>query len=96
MSCQECGAEEVESLSPRTMYACGSSDYDQQQGTFHKGSKCPYGLVLVNEKEKSDWMNERMSKGYTFRYHKNNDGVNRSISCIETKETFTFKEMQND
>ena len=40
MSCQECGSEEIESLSPRTLYACGSSDYDQQPGTFHKGSKC--------------------------------------------------------
>lgn len=32
--CQNCGAKEIEALTPRTVYACGSSDYDQRPGTF--------------------------------------------------------------
>jgi hypothetical protein len=32
--CPGCGAKEVESNTPRTTYACGSSDYDQRPGTF--------------------------------------------------------------
>lgn len=32
--CPSCGAAETESTTPRTTYACGSSDYDQRPGTF--------------------------------------------------------------
>lgn len=32
--CPNCGSPEVESNTPRTTYACGSSDYDQRPGTF--------------------------------------------------------------
>lgn len=32
--CQKCGAREVPFDSARTVYACGSSDYDQRPGTF--------------------------------------------------------------
>ncbi len=38
--CPVCGAEEVEASSPRTVYACGSSDYDQRPGTFKQGENC--------------------------------------------------------
>lgn len=34
MSCPRCGAAEVASSTPRTTYACGSSDYDQRPGSF--------------------------------------------------------------
>ncbi len=33
-TCPECGAEEIEASTPRTVYACGSSDYDRRPGTF--------------------------------------------------------------
>lgn len=35
--CPNCGAPEVEASTPRTVYACGSSDYDQRPGTFEPG-----------------------------------------------------------
>ena len=34
MTCPVCGAPEVITDDPRTVYACGSSDYDQRPGTF--------------------------------------------------------------
>ena len=38
--CPKCGAEEIDASTPRTMYACGSSDYDQRPGSFKKGPRC--------------------------------------------------------
>ncbi len=38
--CPQCGAEEVEANTPSTVYACGSSDYDQRPGTFKPGENC--------------------------------------------------------
>jgi len=38
--CPNCFKSEVAYLSPRTVYACGSSDYDQRPGTFKKGLYC--------------------------------------------------------
>lgn len=38
--CPECGSYEVEAFTPRTVYSCGSSDYDQRDGTFKKGKGC--------------------------------------------------------
>lgn len=38
--CPECGAEEVEAETPRTVYSCGSSDYDQRPGTFKQSENC--------------------------------------------------------
>ena len=40
MSCPKCGSEEVDALTPRTIYACGSSDYDQRPGTFKQSTSC--------------------------------------------------------
>lgn len=40
MKCPVCGKPEVDAYTPRTVYACGSSDYDQRPGTFKKGEKC--------------------------------------------------------
>ena len=58
-------------------------------------SKEPFGTSWVtakmkNEAEKSKWMNERIEKGYSFRYCKNSDGLNVSVLCVETKEEFYF------
>lgn len=47
--CPSCGAEEVESNTPNTTYACGSSDYDGRPDTFHPGDKCETKPVVVNE-----------------------------------------------
>lgn len=38
--CPKCGAKEIEADSPRTVYACGSSDYDQRPGSFVQSEKC--------------------------------------------------------
>lgn len=38
--CEICGAVEVAAMSPRTKYACGSSDYDKRPGTFKQGDNC--------------------------------------------------------
>jgi hypothetical protein len=51
--CPACGAEEVESNTPNTTYACGSSDYDGRPGTFHPGDKCEAKPVVVNEPDLS-------------------------------------------
>ena len=90
MNCPECGVKEVDSLTPRTVYACGSSDYDQRDGTFEKGFRCFYGLRITNEKERSKWMDERMAKGYSFRYFKNEKRENVGVFCVETKEEFSY------
>lgn len=38
--CPMCGAVEVDAMTPRTVYACGSSDYDQRPGTFKQSDNC--------------------------------------------------------
>ena len=38
--CPKCGAVEVEAMTPRTVYACGSSDYDQRPNTFSQSEQC--------------------------------------------------------
>ena len=59
-------------------------------------SKEPFGTShwvtekMKNETEKSKWMNERIEKGYSFRYCKNADRLNVSVLCVETKEEFFF------
>jgi len=39
-TCPSCGAAEIDHNSPRTVYACGSSDYDQRPGTFLQSEEC--------------------------------------------------------
>lgn len=38
--CPKCGAVEVDAMTPRTTYACGSSDYDQRPNTFNQSEQC--------------------------------------------------------
>ena len=38
--CPHCGSEEIDAMTPVTVYACGSSDYDRRPNTFKKGNKC--------------------------------------------------------
>lgn len=40
MACPKCNAPEVPADTPRTVYACGSSDYDQRPETFEAGDEC--------------------------------------------------------
>lgn len=40
ISCAKCGAVEVDAMTPRTVYACGSSDYDQRPNTFNQSEQC--------------------------------------------------------
>ena len=86
----ECRAKEVDSGKPRTVYACGSSDYARRDGTFEKGFDCFYELRITNEKERSKWMDERMAKGYSFHYFKNEKRENIGVFCVETKEEFNY------
>ena len=86
----ECRAKEVDSGTPRTVYACGSSDYAQLGGTFEKGFDRFYGLRITNEKERSKWMDERMAKGYSFCYLKNEKRENVGVFCVETQEEFNY------
>lgn len=38
--CPKCESIEVEAQSPRTVYECGSSDYDQRPNTFVQSEQC--------------------------------------------------------
>ena len=38
--CPKCGSVEVDAMTPRTVYACGSSDYDQRPNTFIQSEQC--------------------------------------------------------
>lgn len=38
--CPKCSAIEIEAITPRTVYKCGSSDYDQRSGTFEQSQQC--------------------------------------------------------
>ena len=85
-------AKEVDSGTPRTVYACGSSDYAQRDGTFEKGFDRVYVLRITNtnEKERSKWMDERTAKGYSFCFLKNEKRENVGIFCVETEEEFNY------
>jgi len=39
-ACPACGAYEIESNTPHTVYWCGSYDYDQRPGTFRQSDSC--------------------------------------------------------
>lgn len=38
--CPKCSKEEVDAMTPRTVYGCGSSDYDQRPNTFKQSDEC--------------------------------------------------------
>ncbi len=38
--CPMCGAEEVEANTPRTVFACGSSNFDNRPRTFRQSDNC--------------------------------------------------------
>jgi hypothetical protein len=38
--CPKCGAVEIDAMTPRTVYLCGSSDYDQRLNTFSQSEEC--------------------------------------------------------
>jgi len=40
MRCPKCNSEEIDATTPRTVYACGSSDYDQRPNTFIQSDEC--------------------------------------------------------
>lgn len=48
--CPKCGEFEVGSNTPRTVYACGSSDYDQRPNTFNQTEKCKLNINKYNIK----------------------------------------------
>lgn len=40
IKCPICGSPEIEANTHRTVYSCGSSDYDQRPDTFEHGADC--------------------------------------------------------
>jgi hypothetical protein len=40
--CPFCGSVEISSDSPRTTYGCGTSCYDQREGTWQQSSLCKH------------------------------------------------------
>lgn len=40
LKCPQCKALEIDASTPKTVYACGSKDYDQRPGTFEQSDKC--------------------------------------------------------
>lgn len=48
-ACPKCGESEIDAMTPRTVYACGSSDYDQRPGTFEQGAGCKPSEKLTHE-----------------------------------------------
>ena len=65
-------------------------DYARRDGTFEKGFDYFYGLRITNEKERSKWMDERMEKGFSFLYLKNEKRENVGVFCVETEEKFNY------
>ena len=47
--CPKCGAVEVDAMTPRTIYACGSSDYDKRPNTFNQSEQCRLSATLLSE-----------------------------------------------
>ncbi len=45
--CPKCGAVEIEADTPRTVYSCGSSDYDNRPGTFKRGDNCNMDIEFI-------------------------------------------------
>lgn len=46
--CPVCGSEEIDAMTARTIYDCGSSDYDARPGTFRQSDKC---ALILNRQE---------------------------------------------
>lgn len=60
--------------------------------------------IIKNDKERSEWMNERMAKGYSFVYAKSNypvwdedqgkfieQRINSAVRCVDTGEVFNYE-----
>ena len=45
--CKECGASEIPAMTPRTVYKCGSSDYDRRPGTFKQSENCIANMMAA-------------------------------------------------
>ncbi len=77
--CPKCGAIEIEADTPRTVYSCGSSDYDNRPGTFKRGDNCNMDIEFIK------WMVEKAAY-----YQMSKDGfilsVDDQISLCEWSE----------
>lgn len=75
LCCPACGAKEAETASPRTIYACESSDYDQRPSTFD--NKCQI-----------DWHSkyaETITKIHSLLSCRSDHGsIDNNINCIIT------------
>lgn len=38
--CRKCASPEIEAMTPRTVYECASSDYDEREETFKQSELC--------------------------------------------------------
>jgi len=46
--CPVCGSKEISSCTPRTVYECGSSDYNQRTDTFRQSEACKTFTNITN------------------------------------------------
>ena len=68
MSCPYCGWKEVDAMSPRTVYECGSSDYDQRPGTYLQSERCVANVEIIDAMKDalSGWNYIRDSHGELY------------------------------
>lgn len=70
-TCQICGAAEVDAMTPRTVYTCGSSDYDRRPGSFQQGPNC-------KQQSAAEWVDNRL--------HLLEDGDGTMFKCLLQKD----------
>ena len=50
--CPNCNSEEIDSITSRTVYSCGSSDFNQTPDSFMQSDKCKQNDVREDDVEK--------------------------------------------
>ena len=48
--CPKCREIEIDSRTPRTVYKCGSSDYDQRPNTFNQSDECKQNELAISNR----------------------------------------------
>lgn len=78
-TCPMCGAPEVDAFQPRTVYACGSSDYDQRPGTFQQGDVCQTAKLQHELSAKTEECERLWAIAYV---HNEGDGKPTDVTWI--------------
>ena len=80
LKCPKCGSFETDAYIPRTVYLCGSSDYDQREGTFQQSEICKLRV------EKSNLKEYILKARNLFSCLKNSSRTKRNTDMAETGE----------